>query len=441
MKKEIAIIGAGLTGSLLAIYLAKRGHRVKLFEKRADLRGQKSYSGRSINLALSARGMHALEQVDLLDKILSYAVPVYGRKMHSVDGQISCQAYGRDNNEHNYAISRSALNIALLNELDGFDTVNCYFEHQLQDYFPEAQKLIFSTVNGTQQTFHVDYVFGADGAFSKLREILSQKSDCQYQLVEEPYGYKELLVSAELGASLNDKHLHIWPRNSFMLMSLPNPNNSHTLTLYMPHKGDISFELMQTDEELKNFFKQYFSDVPQMLPDLQQQFFEHQSNNLLYVNVENYYLDGKALLIGDAAHAMVPFLGQGMNCGFEDVRLLCQQIDEKGLDFPTLFQDFYSSRKPDTDAIIQMALENYHEMRDAVGTQTFLFQKAVEQEIMQRYPEAYISKYVLISYTHTPYAKALQEGLRQKTLLQQLTAGKTKLSEIDWHNVDTHLKC
>lgn len=437
--KHFAIIGAGLTGTLMAIFLAKRGHQVSLFEKRDDMRNHKQVSGRSINLALSARGIDALKSVDLLADVIEQAVPVYGRLIHDLQGHTTHQAYGRSNDEHNWAISRANLNIVLLNATKQFDNISLFFEHGLENYDHNKQQLTFSQADNTHKTITADFVIGADGAFSKLRERMQESSDCSYQLFFEDYGYKELVISAENAAMLTDNDLHIWPRDKFMLMSLANPDGSHTLTLYLPHKGETSFESLQSDYDIEQFFKTYFNDVLPLLPDLKQQFKANPACDLLYAKVDNYFLESKALLIGDAAHAMVPFLGQGMNCGFEDVRLFCEHLDQVGIDAPNLLSSYYQNRKQDTDAIIQMALDNYLEMREAVGKASFLFQKKIEQAIMQKYPEQYISKYVLISYTDAPYHHAFKQGIKQQALLSEVAKDIDNVDNISWQKVEALL--
>jgi kynurenine 3-monooxygenase len=417
--REIKIVGAGLTGSLLAISLAQKNYKITLIEARDDLRNKTHAEGRSINLAISERGLHALEVLNLKQQVLDMAVPVLGRMMHDNQGNLSSQAYGRNPAEHNYSLSRFELNQFLLSELSQYKNVDIKFNTRIERLELDNNEPLLA----------------CDGAFSSVRAALSTKRLLDFETIAYPHSYKEIHLAQNSGLDLN--HLHIWPRGDLMLMALANHDGSFTCTLYLKTE---QFERLDQAEHIINLFNQHFPDFVPLVPDLTAQFMNNPTGSLLTVKCAPWYYQDKVLLLGDAAHAMVPFLGQGMNCGFEDVTLFNQLLEEFNQDWQSLFAAFYTMRKDDADAITQMAQDNYHEMSSDVADPRFLLKKKIEQELMKRYPEHYVSKYVLISYTNEPYAKAMAEGEKQAKILTQLSEGINSVDDLDWSKVDALIR-
>lgn len=414
IKKEITIIGAGLTGSLLAVNLARQNYPVALIESRDDIRQQESAEGRSINLAISHRGLYALEQVELKQHVLALAVPVLGRMIHDKKGNLSSQAYGRTADEHNYSISRFELNKLLLNHAAQLPNVSLIFN----------QRVTKLDINSD------DCVIACDGANSAIRQSLQQQGLLDCETITYPHAYKEIHLTSDSNLDLN--HLHIWPRGDVMLMALANHDGSFTCTLYCQQS---IFDTLNDEASVIDFFQSHFPDFVPLAPDLAEQFMVNPIGHLVTVKSAPWHYQDKALLLGDAAHAMVPFLGQGMNCGFEDVTIFNRLLQQHPDNWHKLFEQFYQSRKQDADAITQMAQDNYHEMSSDVAKPKFLLKKQIEQVLMKRYPEKYISKYVMISYSNAPYSKAMQAGIDQAALLEELTKGIDDVDQLDWNKV------
>ena len=401
MKKAIAIIGAGLVGTLSAIYFAKRGYSVSLYERRPDPRKQTVERGRSINLALSHRGIAALKKVNLDTRVLQEAVPVYGRAVHAADDQVSFQAYSFHANEFNYSVSREGLNKLLLEALQQYPKVN----------------LVFDTTMALADIAKTELVIIADGAASHIRRELVNQHLTLCQEVNSDQGYKELMIAPEQAKSLSLNHLHIWPRHDFMLIALPNFDGSFTCTLFMPVDD---FSSINDEKKIATFFKTHFPQIQTLIPDYLVQY-QHNPVGLLKTTASNpWFIDGRFLLIGDAAHAIVPFLGQGMNCGFEDCEILDNLLDQYSDDSNQAFQHFSENRKIDTDAIATLSLGNYLEMRHKVVDPDYLQKRAIESELVKKYPDKYRPIYELISYTSMPYSKILQLKKHREKLLQRL---------------------
>lgn len=378
--ETIRIVGAGPVGSLLAFTMAALGHKVTVYEKRADIRKTNLYQGKSINIALSCRGITALEKAGLAHKIMSHALPMYGRQVHAPHGEQVFQPYS----SHGHAIhsiSRQKVNEILMEEAESIG-VKFIFNHPIQEFTPDNGITIF-----------------ANGAFSTARKHI-----CTYDNIDFlPYGYKEIHLPAHANGhwQLKPDALHIWPRNSFMLIALPNTDGSFTCTLFLALNGKDSFETLTTEKQVKAFFNKYFADAAGLIPDLHEQFFAHPTGELVTVTCSPWYND-KNLLIGDAAHAITPFFGQGMNAGFEDVHLLTEMLKQPNEAIGSVFENFYNQRKPNTDAIAQMALDNFMEMRDGVINPDYLLTKHIERLIKQIHP-MWQSKYELVSFSNTPY--------------------------------------
>lgn len=416
---SIAIVGAGLVGSLLSIYLKKRGYQVSVFERRSDMRSSDYAGGRSINLALSNRGIRALEEVGLADELKRIAIPMHGRVMHDLQGKLSYQAYGKEGQYIN-SISRSALNIALMNEAEKCG-VRFHFNQSIENVDLGKTSLTLQNLN-TSTLQHFDLIIGADGAFSAVRDALRITDQFDYQQFYIEHGYKELNIPAGLNGAfqLEKNALHIWPRESFMLIALPNPDGSFTCTLFFPFKGSVSFDKLKTEKEIENFFEQRFPDAKSLMKELLKDFKENPTSSLVTVKCFPW-VRNKTLLIGDAAHAIVPFYGQGMNAGFEDCRVLNQLLDQLNDNWDDVLMRFQELRKPDTDAIAQLALDNFVEMRDLVGDQDFLLRKKIEAKLHELYPTKWIPLYSMVTfYESIRYSEAYATGQKQKKIMDEV---------------------
>ncbi len=424
-KKDIIIIGAGPVGSLLSIYLAKRGHAVKVFERRADMRKENISAGRSINLALSDRGIKALEAVGIMDAIREISIPMHGRFIHQQDGSNAYQPYGNAGQYIN-SVSRGALNAKLM-VLAEQHQVEFYFHEKCNSINWEKNDIEFEkTLSQQTERRHADLIFGSDGAFSAARLGYQLKHDrFQYQQYYINFGYKELHIPPGPNGSfqLEKNALHIWPRGNFMLIALPNIDGSFTCTLFFPFEGTPSFASLDTKEKVQEFFNNTFADIVALMPGLTDDFFNNPTSSLVTVKCYPWVVDDKFALIGDAAHAIVPFFGQGMNCGFEDCSVLEQLMEVHGDNWNTILQEFQQSRKPDSDAIADMALNNFVEMRDKVSDKKFLLQKKIESAFSKKYPDQWIPAYAQVTFSpHIRYSQALQNSLKQEAIMKEVMA-------------------
>ncbi|HET9744733.1 MAG TPA: NAD(P)/FAD-dependent oxidoreductase, partial [Chitinophagaceae bacterium] len=359
MKKEITIIGAGLVGSLLAIFLLKRGHKVKLFERRPDMRKEKMSAGRSINLALSDRGIRALEEVGIMDEMRKICIPMNGRYIHNADGSTAFQRYGKEGQFIN-SVSRGELNKKLI-DLAEKQGAEIFFNHKCESIDWDKGTVTFEVAGLVPQTADFKFIFGADGAYSAARlQHQLHHERFQYTQYYIDFGYKELNIPAGEGGKFNmEKNaLHIWPRGNYMLIALPNVDGSFTCTLFFPFEGEPSFASLNTKEKVNAFFGKTFKDVVPLMPGLEDEYFINPTSSLVTVKCFPWIREEKFALIGDAAHAIVPFFGQGMNCGFEDCSVLNGLIEKYGNDWNMILSDFQALRKPDADAIAELALNN-----------------------------------------------------------------------------------
>ncbi|MDH5647489.1 MAG: FAD-dependent monooxygenase, partial [Candidatus Heimdallarchaeota archaeon] len=348
ISKRITIIGAGLSGSLLAILLSKEGYEVEMYERREDLRNGNITGGRSINLALSHRGIKALEQIGIMDEINKIVVPVTGRIIHNINGEISYQPYGKDKTEFNLSISRADLNIKLLDFAEK-NNVKIYFNHNCRKYTPKTNELMIENdSDGTKLQLFPDVIIGTDGSSSAIRKSIINLGRFNYSQTYLDHGYKELEIPAGPDNSFRmDKNgLHIWPRGEFMLIALPNTDGSFTCTLFFPHNGDISFDSLTTPEKVNQLFNEYFPDVIDKMPNLTSEFFINPTGRLLTIKSDPWYYEDKLILLGDASHAIVPFYGQGMNSAFEDCMSLIHHLKEYRGDWDQIFKEVYKDRKP-----------------------------------------------------------------------------------------------
>ena len=419
--KKIAVVGAGLVGSMLSEYLAKRGYIVEVFERRPDLRNAEIIGGRSINLALSTRGWKALNGIDLEQKVRDIALPMKGRIMHAIDGELSFQQYGKDD-QAIYSVSRGLLNQIMLNAADENDHVALYFDRKCVDVDLRSNTLEFEhTVSGETEHRKFDHIFGTDGAFSAIRSRLQKTDRFNYSQFYLKHGYKELTIPPnEDGSHKIDKGaLHIWPRGEYMLIALPNLDGSFTVTLFFPFEGPVSFKTLDNDEKVMAFFKEQFPETIELMPELIEGWHENPTSSLVTVKCEPWNYKDQVLIMGDASHAIVPFYGQGMNSGFEDCTVF-ENIMQKTEDWNERFEDFSRTRKPDTDAIAELAFINHIEMRDKTGDPKFLLQKKIESRFYNKHPEKWKPLYSQVTFSHIPYAEALKAGQRQQAIMDQV---------------------
>ncbi len=426
MKKSVTIVGAGLVGSLLSIYLSKRGYKVNVFERRADMRLETMSAGRSINLALSDRGWRGLEGVGIADDIKKISIPMYGRFIHHKDGTNAYQPYGKDN-QAIYSVSRADINMKLMDLAEQQENVNIQFNKKCTLINRKDLAITFED-NLTKETSNssADLLFGADGAFASSRLSIQLQSDrFEYNQHYIDCGYKELIIPAgKNGEFLLDKNaLHIWPRGSFMMIALPNPDGNFTCTLFLPFEGEKSFSNLKTDKQVEDFFKSEFSDAFTLMPTLISDFKTNATASLVTVKCSPWVFDNKIGLIGDAAHAIVPFYGQGMNCGFEDCVVLNELIEKHNDDWDIIFPEYEQLRKPDGDAIADLAIANFVEMRDKTADPKFILQKKIEAKFSQHYPDKWIPLYSMVTYSpHIRYSTALKEGQKQQKIMDEIMA-------------------
>ena len=426
MKKSVTIVGAGLVGSLLSIYLSKRGYKVNVFERRADMRLETMSAGRSINLALSDRGWLGLEGVGIAEDIKKISIPMYGRFIHHKDGTNAYQPYGKDN-QAIYSVSRADINMKLMDLAEQQENVNIQFNKKCTLINRKDLAITFED-NLTKEISNTsaDLLFGADGAFASSRLSIQLQSDrFEYNQHYIDCGYKELIIPAgKNGEFLLDKNaLHIWPRGSFMMIALPNPDGNFTCTLFLPFEGEKSFSNLKTDKQVEEFFKSEFSDAFTLMPTLISDFKTNATASLVTVKCSPWVFDNKIGLIGDAAHAIVPFYGQGMNCGFEDCVVLNELIEKHNDDWDIIFPEYEQLRKPDGDAIADLAIANFVEMRDKTADPKFILQKKIEAKFSQHYPDKWIPLYSMVTYSpHIRYSTALKEGQKQQKIMDEIMA-------------------
>lgn len=444
MNQKVIIVGAGLSGSLLSIFLARRGFKVDVYERRPDMRKVHMSAGKSINLALSTRGIHALEQVGLAEKVLKNAVPMKGRMLHSGAGELSFQPYGKNENEFINSISRAELNCILMDEAEKFPGVHFYFNHRCTGINLETSLVHF--INETDHEMlevKGDAVIGTDGSASAIRMEFLKSGFFNFSQVYEDYGYKELNIpAAAVGKFQMEKNaLHIWPRGAYMMIALPNIAGDFTCTLFMSHKkGERNLSQLQTKEDVSNFFKEIMPDALPLMPNLIEDFFAHPTGNLLTVKCFPWNIGGKALLLGDAAHAIVPFFGQGMNCCFEDCYHFDTLLEKYGADWEKVFTQFSILRKENADAIADLAVENFVEMRDLVAHKEFILKKKAEVLLEERFPESFIPKYSMVSFHRIPYAVAMKRGQIQDRILMEMCSHIQNVNELNLDEAFARIK-
>jgi kynurenine 3-monooxygenase len=436
---DVTIIGAGLAGTLMSILLAHRGHKVRILERFPDMRREVIPAGRSINLALAARGIRALEAADVMQQVLPLLIPMPGRLLHAPDGSLTFVPYGQRDHEVIYSVSRPGLNRILLDAAEAAG-VDILFRHTSVDAdLARGYVLMRDEAAGTMYELPMHRIIAADGAGSPLRHAMAaqQSAQCTEDLLD--HGYKELTLppDSQSGHQIHKNALHIWPRGGFMLIALPNLDGSFTVTLFLGHKGANSFDALDNATAVAAFFERHFPDATLLMPDLVTQFLANPTGVMGTVRCDRWAVDDRLLMIGDAAHAITPFHGQGMNCAFEDCAELDRLLRQHGT-WRAAFAAFESERRPNTDAIAAMALENYEEMRDTVRHPKFQLQKALSLELERRFPDRFVPRYSMVMFhDEIPYAVAYERGRAQSEILDELIRTAMTLDDVDYRAAAT----
>jgi kynurenine 3-monooxygenase len=436
--QKIAVIGSGLVGTLLAIYLKKQGHTIHVYDRSPDIRTFE-FSGRSINLVMSNRGWKAMEDVKLDDEIRKIGIPVDKRAIHLTDGKLNEQYYGKDG-ESIYSLSRGVLNRRMI-DLAEEQGVEFFFDHKIWDVTLATATLhIGETERGEWTELQYDKVFGADGAFSRIRHRMQRQSMFDYSQEFMKLGYKELNIPANPdGTHKIDKNsLHIWPRGNFMLMALANLDGSFTCTLFMPFEGENSFEQLKDETSLVAFFADHFPDTAAVIPDLVKDFFRNPTSYLAIMKCYPWAFEDKVALIGDAAHAIVPFYGHGMNAGFEDITILNQLMNQYGDDWKTIFEEYQKSRKPNADAIAELSRRNFIEMSTKTADEKFLLQKKIEKWFSDKHPDKWMPLYSRVTFSLQPYAEAMAIGDFQNKIMEEVM--QMNNIEANWNSSEVENK-
>lgn len=418
-SKKIAIVGSGLVGSLLAIYLKKAGHIVHIYDRSPDIR-KIQFSGRSINLAMSTRGWKALDGVGVGDAVREIAIPMDKRAIHLVDN-LKFQNYGQEG-ESIYSISRGTLNRKMI-DLAEDAGAEFFFEHKVWDVTLATATLhIGEAERGEWEERKYDMIFGADGAFSRIRHRMQRQSMFNYSQEFLNIGYKELNIPANADGShkLDENSFHIWPRGEYMLIALPNLDGSFTCTLFMPFEGENSFGSLTDRKEVEVFFEKNFPDSIEVIPNLAEDFFKNPTSTLVTMKCFPWTYTDKVALIGDACHAIVPFYGQGMNAGFEDITVLYEMILEYGEDWERIFSEYQESRKPNADAIAELSYRNFMEMSSKTADDKFLLQKKIEKWFSEKHPDKWIPLYSRVTFSNRPYVEALAIGDFQNEIMEEV---------------------
>lgn len=421
LPERIIVVGAGLGGALMALYLGRAGHQVEVYERRGDPRHSDARGGRSINLAISTRGLQALAEVGLRERVLAMAVPMRGRMIHGVDGGLTFQPYGTSPDQVIHSVSRLELNAILVEAAVGEAGVQMLFQRRCVELEPDTAAVeLAASESGERSRAQGTIVVGADGAYSAVRGRLQRMEGFDYEQSYLAHGYRELTIPAGAGGEfrLERNALHIWPRGGFMMIALPNIDGSFTCTLFWPMQGPNSFASITREEELLRFFERTFADALPLMPDLARDYFGHPLGSLLTVRCRPWHHGGRVVLLGDACHAIVPFYGQGANAAFEDCVVLDECMRRHAPRWESAFADYQRQRKPNTDALAELALENFLEMRDRVASSRFLLRKKAEQLLHRVFPAQFIPLYTMVTFTRMPYAVARARAARQWRVVQ-----------------------
>lgn len=423
-QASVAIAGAGLTGALAAIRIAERGHEVTVYERRRDPRLGRAEAGRSINLAISTRGLDALSRAGLDGPVRESGVAMFGRAIHGRGGGVTHQPYSSDRNNHLLSVDRDLLNTTLLDACDGRRGVTLCFGHKLVDLDIDSATVRLQH-DGTDRSATHDVILGADGAYSGVRSRMQRTERFAYEQEYLEHGYKELTIhpAADGSPRLDPHALHIWPRGGHMMIALANPDNSFTCTLFWPFDGPSGFSTIDTPDEVLEIFGRDFVDAAAVIDDLTEQYLSHPTSSLVTIRCSPWTLGGRVLVIGDAAHAVVPFYGQGANAALEDVTLLVEELERHDDDFATAFTSFSNARKPDADALAELALDNFIEMRDRVATRRFRLDAAARRMLHRWFPTQFVPLYEMVTFSRTPYARARDRAKQQDRRLRVLVLG------------------
>lgn len=418
--KEIAIAGSGLVGSLLALYLKKRGHKITVFDRRPDIRNIE-FSGRSINLAMSNRGWKSLRAIGIEQEVREIGIPLYRRALHLKGKPMYFQNYGKEG-EAIWSISRGVLNRKMI-DLAEMEGVQFRFNEKVWDVdLPEAELFTGATEKGEWKAYKFDHVFGCDGAFSRIRHKMQRRSRFDYSQDFIDVGYKELTIPPNKDGShkLDKQSFHIWPRGEFMFIAMPNLDGSFTCTLFLPFEGEVSFEKIKTKADAQEFFETHFPNVLEVIENLTEDFFKNPTSALVTMKCYPWTYWDKVALVGDAAHAVVPFFGQGMNAGFEDIFVLNQLMDELQDNWEAIFEQYQKARKPNADAIAELSYRNFVEMSSKTADPKFILQKKIEKRFADKYPKLWIPAYSRVTFSDRPYAEALVIGDEQEQIMQRI---------------------
>jgi kynurenine 3-monooxygenase len=422
---KFVLIGSGLAGGMMAAFLGRRGHEVDLYERRADPHAGNLVGGRSINLALSTRGIHALEQLGVADEVMQHAIPMRGRMIHETSGALHFAPYDADPNKCINSIGRGALNTVTIDAAKRYPNVRVHFNHRCTGIDVEtAVAHLMHTETSQLVEARSEAIIGVDGAFSAVRRAMQRLDRFEFSQSYLAHGYKELTIPpAADGTWRMEKHaLHIWPRRSFMMIALPNPDGSFTCTLFWEFEGARSFASMRSDDDVRRFFEEEFPDAVPLMPDLLEDFRANPTGSLVTIRCAPWYHRDKVALLGDAAHAVVPFYGQGMNAAFED----CVVLDECLAEFPTnrerAFAEYFARRKKNADALADLAVQNFIEMRDKTASRVFRAKKKLDHALEAALPGQYLPLYTMVSFTRIPYAEAAQQARRQDRIVYLVMA-------------------
>lgn len=433
--KTATIVGAGLVGSLWAVYLSKAGYKVKIYERRSDIRKAEISAGKSINLALSTRGWKALDTVGVGDEIRKIAIPMTGRIMHDMEGNLTYQPYGKEG-QAIYSVSRGGVNAKMMDIAEQKGNAEIFYNEKCIGADLESGIVYLeNTKTGEKSEAKSDVVFAADGAFSAVRYNAMQKLDrFNYSQNYIADGYREILLPANKDGSypLDKNALHIWPRGRFMLIALANEDGSFTCTLFMPYEGENSFETLTSKDAVDSFFKNTFPDFYTMMPNIADAWEDHPLSSLAIVRCYPW-TKGKTALMGDAAHATVPFYGQGMNSGFEDCTVIWELMQKHQEDWTKVFEEYQQLRKPDGDGVQDLSLHNYYVMRDYVGDPQFLLQKKIEAHFSEKHPDKWMPLYSQVTFSHIRYSEAWQKGQEQDAIMKDVMAQFDNIEDV-WNS-------
>ena len=436
----IIVIGAGLVGSVLSMFLARQGYQVEVFERGSDPRKNGNNFGRSINLTLCERGLKVLDRVGVGEAVRALTVPVYGRLIHDVEGKLTFQPYG-NHHEAIYSIERNDLNRVLLDFAERHFPINFSFQQKCLDVdltVPAVE--LKNQISGETTRHRAERIFGADGAYSAVRMQMQKKTRLNFSQQYWSQGYKELHVPASVNKNWTSEKnvIHIWPRGNYMLLGFPNLDGSFTCSLHLPFEGPLSFDSIRTEDDLRRLFNDSFSDAVSLIPGLVNDFFAHGANSMITIKCAPWSYQDKVVLIGDSAHSIFPSYGQGANAGFEDCGTLSDCMEKFGENWHRVLSEFEKQRHPNTDAIADLCIEHFRELRDHVGTPNFLLRKKIERRINEAYPEKYLDLYSMISFTQMPYTEALRVDREQRAIVEQIMSVKEvekKLNSVEVNQV------